>query len=144
MARIDLLLGCQSPIFVIAISRRFSAAIDTRLFVAHERHCRGAADNRLLLDLRAQPDAQLEDEVDLRKLRDYCLNVDSPRGRHKARVFASVLGLTAANARETQAKLVEVARTVDAKRGAADVYGERYTIDFEMVTPVGRAIVRSG
>jgi len=30
MVRVDLLLGCQSPILVIAISRRFSAAIDKR------------------------------------------------------------------------------------------------------------------
>ena len=27
--------------------------------------------------------------VDLRKLRDYCLNLDGARGRHKARVFAT-------------------------------------------------------
>ena len=33
--------------------------------------------------------------VDLAKLRDYCLNEEHPRGRHKARVFRSRLGLTA-------------------------------------------------
>ena len=31
--------------------------------------------------------------VDASKLRDYCLNAQHPRGRHKARVFASALGL---------------------------------------------------
>jgi hypothetical protein len=36
--------------------------------------------------------------VDIRKLRDYCLNPAHPRGRNKARVFASVLGLTASDA----------------------------------------------
>jgi hypothetical protein len=30
--------------------------------------------------------------VDLAKLRDYCLNPAHPRGRHKARVFATALG----------------------------------------------------
>jgi hypothetical protein len=30
--------------------------------------------------------------VDIAKLRDYCLNKDHLRGRHKARVFAAVLG----------------------------------------------------
>ena len=33
--------------------------------------------------------------VDIAKLRDYCLSPDHPRGKHKARVFAAVLGLTA-------------------------------------------------
>jgi hypothetical protein len=31
--------------------------------------------------------------VDERKLREYCLSAVHPRGRHKARVFASVLGI---------------------------------------------------
>ena len=33
--------------------------------------------------------------VDPAKLRDYCLNPKHPRGRHKARVFAASLGMTA-------------------------------------------------
>ena len=81
--------------------------------------------------------------VDLRKLRDYCLNPDSPRGRHKARVFAAALGLSAEDAPKLQAKLREIARTADATRGEVDLYGQRYTIDFEMVTEVGRAMIRS-
>ena len=36
--------------------------------------------------------------VDIAKLRDYCLDPHHPRGRHKARVFASALGLTQADA----------------------------------------------
>jgi len=36
--------------------------------------------------------------VDIAKLRDYCLSATHPRGRHKARVFASSLGLTYADA----------------------------------------------
>lgn len=32
--------------------------------------------------------------VEIKKLRGYCLNPLHPRGRHKARVFSSVLGLT--------------------------------------------------
>lgn len=38
--------------------------------------------------------------VDTRKLRDYCLSADHPRGRHKARVFQSVLGFTSAGAED--------------------------------------------
>lgn len=81
--------------------------------------------------------------VDLRKLRDYCLNPDSPRGRHKARVFAAALGLTAEDAPRMQVTLQEIARTGDATPGEVDLYGQRYTIDFEMVTAVGKAMIRS-
>jgi uncharacterized protein DUF6883 len=32
--------------------------------------------------------------ADIAKLRDYCLNPSHPRGRHKARNFAALAGLT--------------------------------------------------
>jgi len=82
--------------------------------------------------------------VDIRKLRDYCLNPDSPRGKGKARVFASALGLSVAGAAKFREKLLEVARTGEAQLGELDMYGQRYTIDFEMETEVRKAIVRSG
>ena len=82
--------------------------------------------------------------VDIRKLRDYCLNPDSPRGKGKARVFASALGLTAADAPRLRGKLLEVARAGEARLGELDMYGQRYTIDFEMETEAGKAIVCSG
>ncbi|TAF95844.1 MAG: hypothetical protein EAZ45_24800, partial [Oscillatoriales cyanobacterium] len=41
-------------------------------------------------------------EVSLQKLVGYCLNPDRSRGKHKARVFASVLGITANNAEVLQ------------------------------------------
>jgi hypothetical protein len=82
--------------------------------------------------------------VDLRKLRDYCLNPDNARGRHKARVFAAVLGITAAEASQLQAELLAAARTAEAQPGELDLYGQRYTIDFVMETQIGKATVRSG
>jgi len=60
--------------------------------------------------------------VDIRKLRDYCLNPDNTRGRHKARVFAAALGITAAEASQLRAKLLEIARTGEAQRGELDLY----------------------
>ena len=36
--------------------------------------------------------------VEIAKLRDYCLSDTHPRGRHKARVFRSRLGLSASDA----------------------------------------------
>jgi hypothetical protein len=81
--------------------------------------------------------------VDIVKLRDYCLYPLHPRGRHKARVFASALGLTQADAEFLREELLRAAREVDAAPGEADEYGERYTIDFSLVRDVRRAVVRS-
>lgn len=36
--------------------------------------------------------------VPIEKLTDYCLSVDHPRGKHKARVFQAVCGLDAGHA----------------------------------------------
>ncbi len=82
--------------------------------------------------------------VDTRKLTEYCLNVDDPRRRHKARVFASALGITVLNADELQAKLLDIARTTEsAVAGENDSYGRRYVVDFEWTTAAGTAPVRS-
>lgn len=82
--------------------------------------------------------------VDIRKLRDYCLNPDSPRGGSKARVFARILGITQENAPKLREKLIEIAATEKVEIGELDIYGQRYTIDFEMETERGKASVRSG
>ena len=82
--------------------------------------------------------------VDIRKLRDYCLNPDNPRGSNKARVFASALGIKAADAGFLREKLLDAAQTGDAVLGELDMYGQRYTIDFEITTEIGTEFVRSG
>lgn len=81
--------------------------------------------------------------VDIRKLRDYCLSPDHPRGRHKAQVFRSVLGLTAADAVILHQALLDAVRTRDAVMGEKDQYGQRYVVDFVMDGPAGRGVVRS-
>jgi hypothetical protein len=82
--------------------------------------------------------------VDIRKLRDYCLNPDNPRGRHKAQVFAAALGLTSKDSAKLRRMLIQAAETGDAQEGELDLYGQRYTIDFEMETGTGKATIRSG
>lgn len=81
--------------------------------------------------------------VDIRKLRDYCLNPDNPRGSAKARVFASALGITAKDADKLRARLLEIAASDDAVVGELDLYGQRYTIDFEIETETRSAELRS-
>jgi Domain of unknown function (DUF6883) len=81
--------------------------------------------------------------VDLAKLSDYCLNTDHPRGQHKARVFASVLGLSAADAESLRATLLLVALDHEVTPTLKDLYGQRYVLDFMMEGPEGEVIVRS-
>lgn len=82
--------------------------------------------------------------VDVRKLRDYCLSLHHPRGRNKARVFSSVLGLTAEDAEELRNALLSAALSEKARIGESDQYGDRYMLDFEMKTDAGTATIRSG
>ncbi|MGA7338949.1 MAG: DUF6883 domain-containing protein [Terracidiphilus sp.] len=84
-----------------------------------------------------------ESIVEIEKLRDYCLSPVHPRGRHKARVFESLLRMTAADAEELRAALIGAALNEDAKPGAYDQYGVRYTIDFELKRDELTANIRS-
>ena len=81
--------------------------------------------------------------VDIAKLHDYCLNAWHPRGRHKARVFASALGLTRADAEFLREELLRAAREADAVIGDVDEYGARYVIDFVVTRDARLATVRS-
>ncbi|QDV35748.1 DUF6883 domain-containing protein [Tautonia plasticadhaerens] len=81
--------------------------------------------------------------VDPEKLRSYCLNPEHIRGKHKARVFASALGLTVEDAEELRQILRSAASDHDAQPGACDEYGRRYTIDSVVERLGKRAIVRS-
>jgi hypothetical protein len=56
-------------------------------------------------------------EIDIRKLRDYCLNPLHDEGKHKARVFAAALGMTATDAESLRDILLEVVKTHDAQVG---------------------------
>jgi len=82
--------------------------------------------------------------VDIEKLRDYCLSAQHPEGRHKARVFLAVLGLTSADA----AKLREIFLTVAVEKSGASVieadqYGCRYSMDTLVTFGSREAVVRS-
>lgn len=83
-------------------------------------------------------------EVSLHKLRDYCLNPLHDEGKHKARVFASVLGMTASDAELLRNLLLAAVQTRDAQIGFLDAYGRRYTVDFPVEVRGNRAIIRSG
>jgi hypothetical protein len=81
--------------------------------------------------------------VDIAKLRDYCLDPEHPRGKHKARVFSAALGLIKDDAEVLRSALFAAALTSNAQLIAEDQYGQRFVIDFEMTGPAGSATVRS-
>jgi hypothetical protein len=82
--------------------------------------------------------------VDIRKLRDYCLNPEHNDGKHKARIFLSILGMTADNAEELCQILLEVVQTHEARLGRQDEFGQRYTLDFTIEWQNRSATLRSG
>ncbi|MBI1832539.1 MAG: hypothetical protein HYR84_13950 [Planctomycetes bacterium] len=81
--------------------------------------------------------------VDIVMLTDYCLSPTHPRGRHKARVFAATLGLTATLADLLRDALLAAAGTEEATPSDQDEFGQRYVVDFTVKGPNGEALVRS-
>jgi len=82
--------------------------------------------------------------IDRRKIVDYCLSAVHEDGQHKARLFASIIGLTVDDADRLIDALAEAAATADAAVGKLDEYGQRYSIDFDLAGPRGTATIRSG
>ena len=67
--------------------------------------------------------------VEIEKLRDYCLSSSHPRGRHKARVFITALGITADNAQELKQAILSAVTTEEATPTERDEYGQRFVVD---------------
>jgi hypothetical protein len=82
--------------------------------------------------------------VDIRKLRDYCLNPEHDDGKHKARLFSSSLGMSADAAEELRQILLEVIQSHEARLGRQDEFGQRYTLDFTIEWQNRSATLRSG
>ena len=81
--------------------------------------------------------------VDIRKLRDYCLNPEHDEGKHKARLFSVALGMGIKDAEVLRDALLQAVQTHEAQLGLHDVYGQRYTINFSLDWCNRQAIIRS-
>ena len=83
--------------------------------------------------------------VEESKLRDYCLSDSHSRGRHKARVFRSRLGLTANDWKFLQQSLLDAVNDnyEVLLPTECDEFGQRYVLDFPLTTSTGTAVVRS-
>ena len=79
------------------------------------------------------------------KLEDYSLNPLHREGRHKARVFASALGITQANADVLSAAIRSAAAASEAAEARGDHgFGEVFNRRFAMTTSRGSATVLTG
>jgi hypothetical protein len=81
--------------------------------------------------------------VDISKLRDYCLDLSHPDGKHKARVFIAALGILQTDSDWLRERLLEAAH-LDATALMETAHGSLYMIDFDLRTRHGAAKVRSG
>jgi hypothetical protein len=76
------------------------------------------------------------------KLEDYSLNPWHRDGRHKARVFASALGITLANADALRVALrAAIVSSDDASYKGNNGYGDVYELRFSLTTAAGTATV---
>lgn len=82
--------------------------------------------------------------VEIEKLRDYALNLDHDRGKHKARVFRSTLGFTQADAERLRQMVLAAAHTEEARLGKPLPHGQMYTVDFDMQGLSGAVTIRTG
>jgi len=81
--------------------------------------------------------------IDLNKLRNYSLNQKHDRGKHKARLFAAILGLEQADAEILRALILEALQTYDTIPTTADEYGQQYVMDFPIARNENTATVRT-
>jgi hypothetical protein len=81
--------------------------------------------------------------VEIEKLRDYCLSVTHPRGKHKAHVFSSVLGMTADDSEELRQTILSAVIVEEAVESERDEYGQRYIVDFKMSRQGIQATIRT-
>jgi hypothetical protein len=76
------------------------------------------------------------------KLRDYVLNPQHRSGRHKARVFASTLGIALGNAESLHQAIVRAAASsTEAEARGDNGHGDVYVLRFPLRTPQGEAVV---
>jgi hypothetical protein len=79
--------------------------------------------------------------ISMEKLINYCLNPDHARGKDKARVFASVLGITRDRANELADLIRQAAVDGDVTQEARTTFGQFYRVDW--VIPLHVMVLRT-
>ena len=78
--------------------------------------------------------------IALRKLTDYVLSPTNEKGKHKARKIASVLGIMQEHAPLLQEQILKHLPDLEAKKGSADEFGERFAVLGPVTGPNGRTV----
>lgn len=81
--------------------------------------------------------------VDIRKLRDYCLNIEHIRGGHKARVFRAALAIDATDAIWLRDQLLHAIATMSAKEVKHDFYGIHFSVKITLSRHNRTAVINS-
>jgi hypothetical protein len=81
--------------------------------------------------------------LDIGKLRFYCLNAAYSKGKDKARVFMSALGVRQADALWQRAEILRRLPSAAAARQIEHVWGIRYAADMEIRHNAKSAMVRT-
>ena len=82
-------------------------------------------------------------QIDIAKLRDYCLSSTHLRGRHKARLFAATLGINAADAIWLHDAILRGLASADAMIDEANKFGQRWRVDLLLTRQNRRAMIRT-
>ena len=82
--------------------------------------------------------------IDPRKFTHYCLNTDSPDGKHKARVFKSALGYDLSNYKDLIRQIKNAIMIYEAQWAGDTAHGQLFRVDVPVGGPIAEAIVRTG
>ncbi|MEL6606260.1 MAG: DUF6883 domain-containing protein [Cyanobacteria bacterium J06614_10] len=81
--------------------------------------------------------------VDINKLRNYSLDPTHHRGKHKARLFSSILGFGPTDAEELKSILLSAVQQYEATPKPPTEYGNRYVVDLPITRRQKSATIRS-
>ncbi|HEY8454838.1 MAG TPA: hypothetical protein VIL34_04550 [Actinopolymorphaceae bacterium] len=82
-------------------------------------------------------------EFDDRKLTEYALNPNHPKGKHKYRVINSATGLGPDDAQDVKRQILEKVKDGELVKGKVDQYGTRWNVDVPITGPKGTITVRT-
>ncbi|HTV69219.1 MAG TPA: hypothetical protein VMF90_11845 [Rhizobiaceae bacterium] len=82
-------------------------------------------------------------QLDLAKLREYCLSPDHPEGRHKARVFRSALGIGREDSSWLREQILQQVATTEAILVRTDHFGARYNVDLTLRRLQQEVVIRT-
>jgi hypothetical protein len=82
-------------------------------------------------------------ELDIAKLRDYCLSPIHPRGKHKAKLFLAALGIGSEDAHWLKEHLLKALQHCEAEQQDVDPFGQRWAVNILLKRQAKHAVVRT-